>query len=343
MKFGQAMSVFEAALPEEVAGALPRGPDQAAGGRAAAARGDRARRPRRAAGGGLADAVRPVRRQAGRGRQHRPGAQGGLGRRPRGGGQDPVPRRRQGAALRPAPARPAGPVLRGLLPRPGHQAAAQGARRTGSPRSSTTASRPRASRPSPPRTTATPTSASPRSSRARTGCSSPSGSTACPLSADDPRRHARSSATGRRRCSPSSCSPARSWRGCCTPTRTPGNFRLLPDGRLGVIDFGAVNRLPDGAPEPIGRLARLALDGDAEQVLDALRAEGFVKPGIDVDAEAVLDYLLPLLEPIASRQLPVHPEWLRREALRLADPRSPGRPARPPAQPARRRTCSSTG
>jgi hypothetical protein len=28
----------------------------------------------------------------------------------------------------------------------------------------------------------------------------------------------------------------------------PGNFRLLPDGRLGVIDFGAVNRLPDGAP-----------------------------------------------------------------------------------------------
>src|SRR6202022_3317531 len=24
----------------------------------------------------------------------------------------------------------------------------------------------------------------------------------------------------------------------------PGNFRLLPDGRLGIIDFGAVDRLP---------------------------------------------------------------------------------------------------
>ncbi|MCU1624552.1 MAG: hypothetical protein JWL79_3397, partial [Frankiales bacterium] len=47
----------------------------------------------------------------------------------------------------------------------------------------------------------------------------------------------------------------------------PGNFRLLPDGRLGVIDFGAVNRLPDGAPEPIGRLARLALEGRSEEVL----------------------------------------------------------------------------
>ena len=36
----------------------------------------------------------------------------------------------------------------------------------------------------------------------------------------------------------------------------PGNFRLLPDGRLGVIDFGAIARLPDGHPEPIGRLLR---------------------------------------------------------------------------------------
>ena len=44
----------------------------------------------------------------------------------------------------------------------------------------------------------------------------------------------------------------------------PGNFRLLPDGRLGVIDFGAVARLPGGLPEPIGRLVRLALEGDAD-------------------------------------------------------------------------------
>lgn len=103
----------------------------------------------------------------------------------------------------------------------------------------------------------------------------------------------------------------------------PGNFRLLPDGRLGVIDFGAVNRLPDGAPEPIGRLARLALEGKASEVLDALRAEGFVKPGIKVDAEAVLDYLLPLLEPIAGPTFTFSRRWLRRQAVRLADPRSP--------------------
>ncbi len=103
----------------------------------------------------------------------------------------------------------------------------------------------------------------------------------------------------------------------------PGNFRLLEDGRLGVVDFGAVNRLPDGAPEPIGRLARLALEGRADEVLTALRKEGFVKPEIEVDAEAVLDYLLPLLEPIAHDTFRFSREWLRREAVRIADPRSP--------------------
>ena len=103
----------------------------------------------------------------------------------------------------------------------------------------------------------------------------------------------------------------------------PGNFRLLPDGRLGVIDFGAVNRLPDGAPEPIGRLARLALEGRASEVLDSLRSEGFVKPGIQVDADRVLDYLRPMLEPIAGETFRFSREWLRREAVRVADPRSP--------------------
>ena len=102
----------------------------------------------------------------------------------------------------------------------------------------------------------------------------------------------------------------------------PGNFRLLPDGRLGVIDFGAVNRLPDGAPEPIGRIARLALAGDADAVLAALRAEGFVKPDVQVDAEAVLDYVRPLLAPIMGPTFRFTREWLRREAVRVADPRS---------------------
>jgi predicted unusual protein kinase regulating ubiquinone biosynthesis (AarF/ABC1/UbiB family) len=103
----------------------------------------------------------------------------------------------------------------------------------------------------------------------------------------------------------------------------PGNFRLLPDGRLGVIDFGAVNRLPDGAPEPIGIVTRLALDGDAEGVLALLRSEGFVRPSIQIDAAEVLGYLQPLLEPVAQPTFRFSRQWLRAEALRVGDPRSP--------------------
>lgn len=102
----------------------------------------------------------------------------------------------------------------------------------------------------------------------------------------------------------------------------PGNFRLLPDGRLGVIDFGAVNRLPDGVPHSIGRLARLALHGDAPKVLEGLRAEGFVKPEVDLDAAAVLDYISPLLAPLRGDTFHFSRTWLRSEAARLGDPRS---------------------
>ena len=103
----------------------------------------------------------------------------------------------------------------------------------------------------------------------------------------------------------------------------PGNFRLLPDGRLGVIDFGAVDHLPDGAPEPIGRLARLAVDGDAGAVLQVLRQEGFIKDRFDLDAHEVLAYLRPMLDPVATDSFRFSRAWLRTQAIRIGDPRSP--------------------
>jgi predicted unusual protein kinase regulating ubiquinone biosynthesis (AarF/ABC1/UbiB family) len=103
----------------------------------------------------------------------------------------------------------------------------------------------------------------------------------------------------------------------------PGNFRILPDGRLGVIDFGAVARLPGGHPEPIGRLVRLALDGDAEGVADGLRDEGFIKPDDEIDAVAVLNFLRPMIEPVAVDEFKFTRAWIRGEATRLSSPRSP--------------------
>jgi len=103
----------------------------------------------------------------------------------------------------------------------------------------------------------------------------------------------------------------------------PGNFRILPDGRLGVIDFGAVARLPGGHPEPIGRLVRLALAGDALAVVDGLRDEGFIKPDDELDAQAVLDFLRPMIEPVAVEEFRFTRPWIRGEATRLASPKSP--------------------
>jgi predicted unusual protein kinase regulating ubiquinone biosynthesis (AarF/ABC1/UbiB family) len=103
----------------------------------------------------------------------------------------------------------------------------------------------------------------------------------------------------------------------------PGNFRLHDDGRLVVLDYGAVNRLPDGLPRPIGPLLRLAVDGDAQGVFDGLRAEGFVRPGVDLDADRLLSYLAPILDPAREETFQFTRAWLRRQAVRVGDPRSP--------------------
>ncbi|MFD7093675.1 ABC1 kinase family protein [Streptomyces xanthophaeus] len=107
----------------------------------------------------------------------------------------------------------------------------------------------------------------------------------------------------------------------------PGNFRLVSgaDGRtrLGVLDFGTVDRLPGGWPRPIGRSLRMTLDGDAEGVYGHLCAEGFVKKSIELDPDAVLDYLEPIIEPAAAEEFTFTRPWLRGQAARIADPRSP--------------------
>jgi predicted unusual protein kinase regulating ubiquinone biosynthesis (AarF/ABC1/UbiB family) len=101
----------------------------------------------------------------------------------------------------------------------------------------------------------------------------------------------------------------------------PGNFRLLPDGRLGVIDFGAVDRLPDGLPPFFGRLLRImhTEDADVTAVEHELREHGFLRPGISVDLDALHAFLAPLAEPSAVESFKFSREWLRGEAARVTD------------------------
>jgi predicted unusual protein kinase regulating ubiquinone biosynthesis (AarF/ABC1/UbiB family) len=101
----------------------------------------------------------------------------------------------------------------------------------------------------------------------------------------------------------------------------PGNFRLLPDGRLGVLDFGAVDRLPEGLPPFFGRLLRImhTEEPDLDEVERELRANGFLRPGISVDLEALRAFLAPLAEPSAVETFKFSREWMRWEAARVTD------------------------
>ncbi|MEV2244122.1 AarF/UbiB family protein [Streptomyces sp. NPDC049970] len=93
--------------------------------------------------------------------------------------------------------------------------------------------------------------------------------------------------------------------------------------RLGVMDFGTVDRLPGGLPQTIGDALRMTLDGDAEGVYAMLREDGFVRESIELEPEAVLDYLLPIIEPAQVDEFTFTRSWLRSQAGRIADPRSP--------------------
>jgi predicted unusual protein kinase regulating ubiquinone biosynthesis (AarF/ABC1/UbiB family) len=100
----------------------------------------------------------------------------------------------------------------------------------------------------------------------------------------------------------------------------PGNFRVLADGRLGVVDYGAVARLPDGYPQALGHLGRHALADDWDAVVAGLRTEGFLLARTQFDADAMRDYLSPFVDAARTEEFAFTRRWLRRQAARVATP-----------------------
>ncbi|HZI96387.1 MAG TPA: AarF/ABC1/UbiB kinase family protein [Actinomycetales bacterium] len=103
----------------------------------------------------------------------------------------------------------------------------------------------------------------------------------------------------------------------------PGNFRLLDDGRLGVLDFGSTLAMPAGMPPTFGALIRALTEGDPDVVHDTLVAEGFVRPGVSVDVVKLWDYLSPFTVPARCERFAFSPQWLRSQFGRVNDPRDP--------------------
>lgn len=94
----------------------------------------------------------------------------------------------------------------------------------------------------------------------------------------------------------------------------PGNFMLLPDGRMAVIDFGAVAPLPDGLPEEMGIMIRLAKEKRYDELLPVMEQAGFVRKGEQLPVEAIDEMLAQYVEPIEVPVFHYTRKWLQRHA-----------------------------
>ncbi len=103
----------------------------------------------------------------------------------------------------------------------------------------------------------------------------------------------------------------------------PGNFRLLDDGRLGVLDFGSCLPLPGGLPSGFGALIQALTAGEDDDVLAALRGYGLLRPDVEIDVVKLRDYLSPFSDPARHEVFTYSQEWLRGQFARVNDPRSP--------------------
>ena len=94
----------------------------------------------------------------------------------------------------------------------------------------------------------------------------------------------------------------------------PGNFMMMADGRMTVIDFGAVAPLPDGLPVEMGMMIRYALEKNYDLLLPAMERIGFIRAGEQLSVEAVDEMLAQYVEPVEVPVFHYTRKWLQRHA-----------------------------
>ena len=101
----------------------------------------------------------------------------------------------------------------------------------------------------------------------------------------------------------------------------PGNFLLLPGGGLGMLDFGAVAAVPGGIPAPFGQLAAAVLAGDAPMAVRLAREVGVLAPDPVPDQRMILELLHPIVATAADETFTYSRPWLRGLMAHFTEPR----------------------
>jgi predicted unusual protein kinase regulating ubiquinone biosynthesis (AarF/ABC1/UbiB family) len=103
----------------------------------------------------------------------------------------------------------------------------------------------------------------------------------------------------------------------------PGNFMLMPGDKMGVIDFGAVAPLPGGMPPELGSMLRYAVDKDYDKLLPAMERIGFIQKGQQVSTREIDDMLQQYVQPLEVEVFHYSRKWLQRMTA-LNFERAPG-------------------
>ncbi|MGW8811118.1 ABC1 kinase family protein [Gordonia terrae] len=103
----------------------------------------------------------------------------------------------------------------------------------------------------------------------------------------------------------------------------PGNFFVAADGRFGVLDFGAVGHYPEGLPPETGPILRLARDKKYDELKELMISAEFIRPShankvTSADLEA---YLRPYVDPLYSESFHFTRKWMQRAAGKATDVR----------------------
>lgn len=91
----------------------------------------------------------------------------------------------------------------------------------------------------------------------------------------------------------------------------PGNFRLLDDGRLGVLDFGGAASVPEDLQWSIGRLLRIGTLSSGEEIVAAAKEEGILAPGADAEPAQVEALVAQHAAPLVEERFRYTRAWLR--------------------------------